>query len=142
MPTIATLDAAEALDTEAQKLSAALSYGAPPIVVTDPHGWRWDMLDHVEELRETATCIRQQIESSRDHIRNYYGLQLHIGLGITYDGRSGAIVGFAGQYVVIQLDGDDDTMTCHTGDLEYPPGVRVGPGPDERFAHLVEVDPT
>ncbi|MGR3875820.1 hypothetical protein ACUXZZ_45625 (plasmid) [Streptomyces graminifolii] len=141
MPTIATLTAAEALETQARELTTTLSYGTPPIVVTDPNGWRWDMLDHVEELRESATNIRQRIENSRDHIRDYYGLRLHIGLGITYDGRPGAIAGFAGQYVVIQLDGDNDTMTCHTGSLEYPPGVRVGPGPDERFAHLVEVHP-
>ncbi|MEW2301961.1 hypothetical protein AB0958_18640 [Streptomyces sp. NPDC006655] len=139
MPTIATPADADAKEAEARELTHALTYGTPPVVVTDPYGWRWDLLDYVEELRETATCIRQQIENSREHIYNYYGLRVHVGLGITYDGRTGSIVGFAGQYVVIQLDGDDDTMICHTGSLEYPPGVRVGPDPDERYAHLVEV---
>ncbi|MEU2426883.1 hypothetical protein ABZ619_38725 [Streptomyces sp. NPDC007851] len=139
MGSIATPAIAEAKEAEARELTTAVSFGAPPIVVTDPHGWRWDLLDRIEELREDATCTRQQMENSRDHIRNYYGLDLKAGLHITYDGRPGAIAGFCGQYVVIQLDGDKDTLVVHTGSLEYPPGVRVGPGPDERFAHLVEV---
>ncbi|MEU1371982.1 hypothetical protein ABZ454_38725 [Streptomyces sp. NPDC005803] len=95
--------------------------------------------DRIEELREDARSIRDRIENSRDHIRNYYGLDLSVGLGIKHNGRPGKIVGFAGQYVEVQLDGDDHTTTCHaTSSMEYPPATRIGLGPDERFAHLVE----
>jgi hypothetical protein len=98
--------------------------------------------DRIEELREGARSIRARIENSREHIRNYYGLDLGIGLVIKHGGRPGTIVGFAGQYVEVQHDGDDHTTTCHaTSEMEYPPGTRIGPGPDERFAHLVETVP-
>jgi hypothetical protein len=96
--------------------------------------------DRIEELREDARSIRTRIESSREHIRNYYGLDLKVGLDVTHEGRPGKIVGFAGQYVEVQHDGDDHTTTCHaTSSMEYPPGTRIGPDPDERFAHLVQV---
>ena len=60
---------------------------------------------------------------------------------VKFEGRPGRIVGFQGQYVTVLLDGDDEPSTLHTGEdgLEYPAGTRVGPGPDERFAHLVQV---
>jgi hypothetical protein len=96
--------------------------------------------DRIEELREDARSIRARVESSREHIRNYYGLNLAVGLVVKHGGRRGTIVGFAGQYVEVQLDGDEDTTTCHaTSEMEYPAGTRIGPAPDERFAHLVQV---
>jgi hypothetical protein len=96
--------------------------------------------DRIEELRQDAASIKTRIQSSREHIRNYYGLDLKVGLGVKHNGRPGVIVGFAGQYVEVQLDGDDHTTTCHaTSEMEYPQGTRIGPDPDERFAHLVQV---
>lgn len=104
---------------------------------------RRDAERRVEDLREDAASIRQRIESSREHIRNYYGLDLRVGLEVKHEGRPGKITGFSGQYVEVQLDGDDHSTTCHaTSEMEYPEGTQIGPGPDERFAHLVEVDPT
>jgi hypothetical protein len=105
-------------------------------------GERMRAEDRIEELREDAASIKARIESSREHIRNYYGLDLRVGLEVRHENRPGRIVGFAGQYVEVQLDGDDHTTTCHaTSEMEYPQGTRIGPGPDERFAHLVEVHP-
>lgn len=98
--------------------------------------------DRIEELREDAASIKTRIESSREHIRNYYGLDLRVDLEVKHAGRPGRIAGFSGQYVEVRLDGDDHTTTCHaTSEMEYPQGTHVGPGPDERFAHLVEVEP-
>ncbi|MFG3287247.1 hypothetical protein ACGF3G_00285 [Streptomyces sp. NPDC048179] len=95
--------------------------------------------DRAEELREDARNIRARIKSSIEHIRDYYGLDLWVGLTVKHEGRPGVIVGFAGQYVTVQLEGDDHPATCHaTASMEYPPGTRVGPNPDERFAHLVQ----
>jgi hypothetical protein len=96
--------------------------------------------DRIEELHENARNIRTRIENSREHIRNYYGLDLRVGLDVKHAGRPATIVGFAGQYVEVQHDGDDHTTTCHAvSEMDYPPGTRIGPGPDERFAHLVQV---
>lgn len=128
----AILADADAAEAEARKLSVD--------ACTAPT-WeeRLRAEDRAEELRENARSIRARVENSREHIRNYYGLDLRVGLDVTHEGRPGRIVGFAGQYVEVQLDGDDYTTTCHaTADMEYPPGTRIGPGPDERFAHLVE----
>ncbi|MFD9248428.1 hypothetical protein [Streptomyces bottropensis] len=127
------------MESEAKELYSSL-YGAPPVGVRDEHRWRSDTLDRIEELREHARSIRDRIESSREHIRNYYGLDLRVDLEVKHAGRPGHIVGFAGQYVVVQLDGDDHPVTCHaTSDMEYPERTQIGPGPDERFAHLVRV---
>lgn len=132
----AILSDAEALESKAREMLAVLH-----LCTTWDERMRAE--DRIEELREDAASIKTRIESSREHIRNYYGLDLRVGLKIKHDGHPGRIVGFAGQYVEVQLDGDDHTTTCHaTSEMEYPQGTRVGPGPDERFAHLVEVDPT
>jgi hypothetical protein len=128
----AILADAEALERQARKLSDDM-YLSPT--------WedRMRAEDRIEEMREDARNIRARIKSSREHIRNYYGLDLRIGVDVKHDGRPGTIVGFAGQYVEVQLYGDDHTTTCHaTAEMEYPPGTRIGPGPDERFAHLVQ----
>ncbi|MBP5926677.1 hypothetical protein F3K32_42480 [Streptomyces sp. LBUM 1483] len=135
----AILADAEAKEAEASKLYASL-YGRPPATVTDEHRWRNDTLDRIEELREEAASIRTRVESSREHIRRYYGLEVHVGLEVKNNGRPGRVVGFSGQYIEVQLDGDDYPTTCHaTSEMEYPQGTRIGPDPDERFAHLVEV---
>ncbi|WP_333745458.1 hypothetical protein [Streptomyces sp. IBSBF 2950] len=137
----AILAEAEAKEAEASKLYASL-YGRPPATVTDEHRWRNDTLDQIEELREEAANIRARIESSREHIRRYYGLEVNVGLDVKHDGRPGRVAGFSGQYIEVQLDGDDHTTTCHaTSAMEYPKGTRIGPDPDERFAHLVQVHP-
>ncbi|GAA2732349.1 hypothetical protein [Streptomyces nogalater] len=123
---------ADALELQARKFGDAACLAAT---------WedRMRAEDRAEELREEARNIRTRIASSREHIRNYYGLNLDVGLNVQHEGRPGVIVGFAGQYLEVQLDGDDHTTTCHaTAGMEYPPGIRVGPGPDERFAHLVQ----
>ncbi|MFE5037150.1 hypothetical protein [Streptomyces sp. NPDC056683] len=100
---------------------------------------RFHAEDRAEELREDARNIRARVKSSIEHIRNYYGLALRVGLDVKHEGRPGVIVGFSGQYVEVQIEGDDHTTTCHaTAEMEYPPGTRVGPDPDERFAHLVQ----
>ncbi|MEW2402113.1 hypothetical protein [Streptomyces sp. NPDC046862] len=130
----AILSEAEAMELQAREMLAVLH-----------HCTTWDERmraeDRIEELREGAASIKTRIESSREHIRNYYGLDLRVGLGIKHEGRPGVIVGFAGQYVEVRLDGDDHTTTCHaTSEMEYPQGTHIGPGPDERFAHLVEVN--
>ncbi|QLJ06753.1 hypothetical protein HZZ00_37620 (plasmid) [Streptomyces sp. NEAU-sy36] len=99
--------------------------------------------DRVEELREDARSIRTRVANSIEHIRNYYGLNLRVGLEVKHDGREGRIVGFAGQYVAVHRDGDEMYVICHaTAGMEYPEGVQVGPGPDERFAHLVQAPAT
>lgn len=130
---------AEAKEAEASQLYSSL-YDAPPEGTRDVHRWRSDTLDRIEDLREHAANIKTRIESSREHIRRYYGLELSIGLEVKHEGRPGRIAGFAGQYVEVQLEGDDYTTTCHaTSEMEYPQGTRIGPDPDERFAHLVQV---
>ncbi|MFI9052426.1 hypothetical protein [Streptomyces sp. NPDC053427] len=135
----AILADAERMESEAQALYASL-YGAPPEGTHDAHRWRCDTLDRIDELREAARSIKARIESSREHIRNYYGLDLRIDLKVKHEGHSGRIVGFAGQYVEVAFDGDDHSTTCHaTSGMEYPPQTRIGPDPDERFAHLVKV---
>lgn len=126
---------AEAMEREARQMLTDLHLHAT---------WEERMRaeDRVEELRERAASIRVRIKSSTEHIRNYYGLDLRVGLEVKHAGRPGRIVGFTGQYVEVQHEGDDHTTTCHaTSEMEYPPGTRVGPDPDERFAHLVEVPP-
>jgi hypothetical protein len=117
--------------------------GTCPIAATSaPWEARLHAEDRAEELREDARSIRARIESSREHIRNYYGLDLRVGLEVKHAGRPGRIVGFSGQYVEVILDGDDHTTTCHaTSEMDYPQGTRIGPDPDERFAHLVQVHP-
>lgn len=131
----AILAEAEAMELQARDMLAVLH-----------HCTTWDERiraeDRIEELRKGAASIKTRIESSREHIRNYYGLDLKVGLDIKHDGCPGVIVGFAGQYVEVRLDGDKHTTTCHaTSEMEYPQGTRIGPDPDERFAHLVEVHP-
>ncbi|MFG2359361.1 hypothetical protein [Streptomyces sp. NPDC048521] len=129
----AILADAEAMELQAREMLAALHQCKT---------WeeRLRAEDRIEELREHAASIKARIESSREHIRNYYGLDLRVGLEVKHEGRPGRIVGFAGQYVEVQLDGDDHTTTCHaTSEMKYPQGTRIGPGPDERFAHLVQV---
>ncbi|MEU0656141.1 hypothetical protein ABZ485_28385 [Streptomyces albogriseolus] len=107
---------------------------------TTPFEQRFQIEDEAEELREDARSIRTRVENSIEHIRNYYGLNLRVGLEVKYEGRAGRIVGFAGQYVAVHCDGDETFVICHaTAEMEYPKGVQVGPGPDERFAHLVQV---
>ncbi|MBV1940854.1 hypothetical protein KUF83_30430 [Streptomyces sp. BV286] len=124
---------AEAMEHQARSLSDELDLSA---------GWEQHLRteQRIEELREEAASIRARIKNSIEHIRNYYGIDLRVDLKVKHNGHAGHIVGFAGQYVVIQLDGGKYPMTCHaTSDVEYPPGTQVGPGPDERFAHLVQV---
>ncbi|MFF7335472.1 hypothetical protein [Streptomyces sp. NPDC008150] len=104
---------------------------------------RYQIEEQAEELRENARNIRTRVDSSIEHIRNYYGLSLRVGLEVKHEGRPGRIVGFAGQYVAVHLDGDDTYSVCHaTAAMEYPEGAQVGPGPDERFAHLVQAPGT
>jgi hypothetical protein len=132
----AILADAEALERQARKLSDDMYMCA---------SWedRMRAEDRIEEMREDARNIRARIKSSGEHIRNYYGLDLRVGLDVTHEGRPGEIVGFAGQYVEVQLYGDDHTTTCHaTSSMEYPEGTRIGPDPDERFAHLVQTPTT
>jgi hypothetical protein len=128
----AILADADAFESQARKLSN-------DAVLAATWDERMRAEDRVEELREDARSIRARIKSSREHIRNYYGLDLRVGLDVKHEGRPGVIVGFAGQYVEVQLDGDGHTTTCHAmSSMEYPEGTRVGPDPDERFAHLVQ----
>ncbi|MGW3308159.1 hypothetical protein ACWDG9_16415 [Streptomyces sp. NPDC001073] len=134
----AILAESEAKEAEASKLYASLYAYAPPVDVTDAHRWRCDTLDRIEELREATANARTRIQQSIDHIRNYYGLSTHVGLEVEHVGRPGHIVGYSGQYLEVLMDGDKEPMTCHaTSQMTYPAGVRIGPNPDERFAHLV-----
>jgi hypothetical protein len=136
----AILAEAEAKEAEASMLYTSLYAATPPDGVLDALRWRCDTLDRIEDLREDAANIRARVRSSIDHIRSYYGLKVRVGLEVKHAGRPGRIVGFAGQYVEVLMDGDEQPTTCHaTSRMEYPPGVQVGPGPDERFARLVEV---
>jgi hypothetical protein len=129
---------AEAMEAEARTLYDSL-YGAPPAGTPDVHRWRCNTLDRIDDLREHAANIKARIESSRQHIRGYYGLELFVGMDVKHEGRAGTVAGFAGQYVEVQFPGDDYTTTCHAmSEMEYPPGTRIGPDPDERFAHLVD----
>jgi seryl-tRNA synthetase len=131
----AILTEAEAMERQAQEMLDVIH-----------HCTTWEERlraeDRIEELREDAASIKARIESSREHIRNYYGLDLKVGLEVTHEGRPGRIVGFTGQYVEVQHEGEEHTTTCHaTSGMDYPEGTRIGPGPDERFVHLVEVEP-
>lgn len=130
---------AEAYEAQARDLTAALTHAAAPVVIIDETAWRLHTMLRIEDLLEYAEGIRMQIRSSIEHIRNYYGLDLSVGLDVEHDGRPGKIVGFSGQYVVVRIKGEDHTTTCHaTAEMKYPQHVHIGPGPDERFAHLVE----
>ncbi|MFI5814860.1 hypothetical protein ACIA7S_28375 [Streptomyces sp. NPDC051643] len=129
----AILADADALERQARALADDIDMSAP---------WEDRMRneDRIEEMREDAASIRARVENSREHIRNYYGLNLDVGLDVKHEGRPGRIVGFAGQYVAVLHDGDEEPSICHaTSEMEYPAGTQVGPGPDERFAHLVQV---
>ncbi|WP_329142890.1 hypothetical protein OIU91_04390 [Streptomyces sp. NBC_01456] len=124
---------AEVFERKARELLDTMDLAAP---------WerRLQIEDQVEELREDARSIQTRVENSITHIRNYYGLNLRVGLEVKHEGIPGRIVGFAGQYVAIHRDGDETYVICHaTAEMEYPEGVQIGPGPDERFAHLVQV---
>ncbi|MGW5216022.1 hypothetical protein ACWEQO_33675 [Streptomyces sp. NPDC004051] len=128
----------ERMEGEARMLYASL-YDGPPVGTRDEHQWRYDTLDRIEELREHAASIKARIKSSFEHIRNYYGLDLRVGLAVKHADRPGRIVSLSGQYVEVLLESDEESMPCHaTSEMGYPPGARVGPGPDERFTHLVE----
>lgn len=86
--------------------------------------------------------LAEQEQHSIEHIRNYYGLAVHGGMRVKCEGRPGTIVGYQGQYIKVLLDGEERPDTRHaTWEMEYPPEAHVGPGPDERFAHLVQVKP-
>jgi hypothetical protein len=125
-----------------------------PAAACDPRGILIDsdLAADATEVKRPGKCRRPgcrqlfeeapRLASSIEHIRNYYGLALYGGMRLVHGGRPGTIVGFHGQYVQVLHDGDDRPETCHaTSGMEYPEGARVGPGPDERFAHLVEVRP-
>lgn len=83
----AILAEAEAMESRARALANDLYMHA---------SWedRMRAEDRIEELREDAANIRARIASSREHIRNYYGLDLRIELDVTHGGRPGRIVGF------------------------------------------------
>lgn len=132
---------ADRMEAEASTLYASL-YGQPPAGTVNEESWRDAARDRIEDLREAARCIRTQIKSSREHIRTYYGLAVDVGLRVTYGGEGATVVGFAGQYLAVLRDGAAEPVVVHaTASVEYPPGVSVGPGPDERYAHLVETRP-
>lgn len=134
------------LEDQAFKLALSLygSFTPDPMSPLSPEEqsfrWRYRTLEEIDDLREQAHYARIAVQNSIDHIRSYYGLEVFVGLRVTKGGRPAAIVGFSGQYIDVLVDGEEGPITCHaTADLEYPRGVRVGPGPDERFAHLVQV---
>ena len=100
------------------------------------------MYDFDDEEAEAAHYRRLAEENSIRHLRDYYGLAVRKGMRVKYTGQDGTLVGFEGQYVRVPLDDHEEPVTCHpTSSMEYPPGTQVGPGPDERFAHLVQVHP-
>jgi hypothetical protein len=109
-----------------------------------------DIIADATEVKPQGRCRRPgcrqlfeaapRIANSVKHIRNYYGLAVHGGMRVKHSGQPGVIVGYSGQYIEVLLDGDTRPVTCHaTWEMEYPDGAQVGPGPDERFAHLVQV---
>jgi len=111
-----------------------------------------DLAADATEVKPQGKCRRPgcrqlfadaaRIANSVEHIRNYYGLAVYGGMRVKHEGKPGTIVGYRGQYIEVLIDGDDRPITCHaTAEMEYPEGTRVGPDPDERFAHLVEVNP-
>ncbi|RZF02929.1 hypothetical protein [Streptomyces albidoflavus] len=123
-------------DTYEQKARELLNALTPTL----PWEQRFHVEDQAEDLRERARSIRTRVNNSIEHIRSYYGLNLRVGLEVKHEGRPGTIVGFAGQYVAVQHEGDDTYVVRHaTSQMEYPEGTQVGPDPDERFAHLVQV---
>jgi hypothetical protein len=123
-----------------------------PAAACDPVGTMMstDHISDATEVKPQGRCRRPgcrqlfeaapRIANSVGHIRSYYGLAVHGGMRVKHDGRPGTIVGYSGQYIEVLVDGEDRPTTCHaTSRMEYPPGTRVGPDPDKRFAHLVEV---
>ena len=47
-----------------------------------------------------------RFEQSREHIRNYYGIEVKRGMPIVFDGRPGRITGLDGQYLIVRLEHD------------------------------------
>jgi hypothetical protein len=93
-----------------------------------------------DERAEMDRYARLAEDNSIRHLVSYYGLLTYVGMPVKYNGQPGELVGYAGQYVKVLLEGDEEPVTCHpTSSMEYPAGTQVGPGPDERFAHLVQV---
>lgn len=128
---------AERMEGEARMLYAS-QYDGPPVGTRDRHQWRYDTLDRIEELRGHAVSLKVRIKSSRKRIRNYYGLDLRVGLAVERADRPGRIVSSSGQYVEVLLEDDEESTPCHaTSKMGCPPDAGVGPGPDERLPHLV-----
>ncbi|NUR01384.1 MAG: hypothetical protein HOY79_34115 [Streptomyces sp.] len=126
-----------------------------PTAACDPRNILIDVAlrDDATKVHRNGRCRRPgcrqlfadaaRIASSVEHIRNYYGLAVYGGMRVKHEGRPGTIVGYRGQYIEVLIGGEDRPITCHaTAEMEYPEEARVGPGPDERFAHLVQVPRT
>lgn len=118
----------------------------------DPVGTKanLELMEDATNVRYAGKCRRPgchqifaraaSLKNSVEHIRSYYGLKVHGGMRVYHGGRPGVIVGFTSQYIEVLLDSEERPITCHaTSDMTYPLEAHVGPGPDERFAHLVKV---
>ncbi|WP_328484847.1 hypothetical protein OHS71_41205 (plasmid) [Streptomyces sp. NBC_00377] len=68
---------------------------------------------------DSDTQTRQRQAADLEYIARYYdlenraGIQVRIGGRIRNGGREGTITDTAGQYLIVQHDGDDQPVTCH-----------------------------
>jgi tRNA A37 N6-isopentenylltransferase MiaA len=55
-----------------------------------------------------------------EYIRNYYRVEAYKGKYVKYQGQLGVIVGGTGAYLLVLLDGEQNSRKCHpTWEIEY-----------------------
>jgi hypothetical protein len=106
----------------------------------------------VEDDLEAARRERTRRAADLKHIRDYYRLEEHLGVRVEiggrvrHDGREGAIVDTAGQYLLVLRDGDEQPVRCHvTSSMEYATDagwVRATPRPDSYASIPTKAAPT
>ncbi|MER5482553.1 hypothetical protein ABT024_04965 [Streptomyces sp. NPDC002812] len=95
-----------------------------------------DLIFDAPEVAKLARCRRRACQalfavaerqrSDLEHIRSYYrlspriGVTVALGVRVRHDGRPGAIIDTAGQYLVVRLDDELTPVTVHaTSRMEY-----------------------
>ncbi|MFE1270548.1 hypothetical protein [Streptomyces sp. NPDC058758] len=80
----------------------------------------------VYEQLEQERLDHERRAANLEHIRTYYGLEarcgirVDIGIRVRSEGREGTVVDTAGQYLMVQRDGEEWPVKLHvTSGMEY-----------------------
>ncbi|MFJ8301276.1 hypothetical protein ACIQ9R_35995 [Streptomyces sp. NPDC094447] len=83
-------------------------------------------MNHDYDVYEQERLDRERRRSNLEHIRAYYGLEarcgirVDIGIRVRSEGHEGTVVDTAGQYLVVQRDGEERPVKLHvTSGMEY-----------------------